>query len=140
MRSEGILKHVAAAFVIAVVFYVVTFMWIERRRVAHGPWQILFSSDGAGVPSLAISDSKLNISNTVRFVTGKTTPNISKSIEFRQDISELPFGKIAFQDPTFLPGTLSMQLFDHKVELMPRILFIDGKEYPWNLTNVVELR
>jgi hypothetical protein len=61
-------------------------------------------------------------------------------VEFREETPELPFGKIVFQDPTFLPGTLSMHLFDHKVELVPRVLFIDGKEYPWNATNEIEVR
>jgi hypothetical protein len=140
MRSEGILKHVGVALLIAVVFYFVTYTWIEHRRVVHGPWEIRFSSDTAGVPSLSISETELNISKTVRFTGGKTKPNISKSVEFRLETPELPFGEIVFQDPTFLPGTLSMHLFDHKVELVPRVLFIDGKEYPWNSTNEVEVR
>ena len=56
MRQEGILKHIAAALAIAVVFYFVGFSWIERRRAANGPWEITFRSDAAGVPALFISE------------------------------------------------------------------------------------
>ncbi len=139
-RPEGILKHVAAAFVIAIVFYVVTFMWIEHRRGKHGPWRVDFTSDARGVPAISISETELNISQIVRFVGGKANPNLSQGLNFSQAVPELPFGEMVFQDPTFLPGNVTMRLFGHRVELVPRVLFIDGKEYPWNSTNAVEVR
>jgi hypothetical protein len=135
MRQEGILKHIAAACAIAVVFYFVAFSWIERRRAANGPWQITFRTDAAGEPALSISEAKLNISQTVSFPRDKTTPNLSRTITFGQDTPDLPFGEMVFQDPTFLPGTVTMRLFGHNVELLPRVLAIDRKEYPWHSTN-----
>jgi hypothetical protein len=139
MRPNGIFKHIVAALVIAVVFYSVTFAWIERRRAANGPWQITFQADAAGAPSLAISEAKLNISQAVRFPRDHTTPNLSQTITFGQDTPDLPFGEMLFQDPTFLPGTVTMRLFGHHVQLLPRVLTIDGKEYPWHSTNEIEV-
>jgi hypothetical protein len=137
MRQEGILKHIAAALVIAVVFYIVGFTWLERRRHANGPWEVTFRADAAGVPTLAISETKLNISQNLLFPHAKATPNLSQTITFGQDTPDLPFGEMEFQDPTFLPGTVTMRLFGHQVELIPRVLSIDRKEYTWNATNPI---
>ncbi|HUD82454.1 MAG TPA: hypothetical protein VMQ67_03085, partial [Candidatus Saccharimonadales bacterium] len=103
MRPEGILKHMAAAFAIAAVFYFVSFTWLEHRRAANGPWQVTFRADAAGVPALSISESNLNISQTLRFPRERTTPNLSRTVTFGQDTPDLPFGEMIFQDPTFLP-------------------------------------
>ena len=139
MRPDGILKHFAKALVIAVVFYFVTFAWIENRRTANGPWQITFRADAAGMPALAISQPKLNISETVRFAHAKAAPNLSQTIIFGQDAPELPFGEMLYHDPTFLPGTVTMRLFGHEVQLLPRVLIVDGKEYPWHSTGEIDV-
>jgi hypothetical protein len=34
-------------------------------------------------------------------------------------------------DTTFLPGTIVFDLFGHEIQLIPRVLRIDGKEIPW---------
>jgi hypothetical protein len=52
----------------------------------------------------------------------------------------LPFGELLYQDPTFLPGTVTMRLFGHVVELLPRVLTVDKKEYPWQSGAVIQLR
>jgi hypothetical protein len=44
-----------------------------------------------------------------------------------------------FQDPTFLPGTVTMRLFGHQIELLPRVLTIDREEYPWHSTNWINV-
>jgi hypothetical protein len=139
MRPEGILKHFLAALAIAVVFYFVCFSWIEHKREAKGPWQITFQSDAAGVPALHISESKLDISQSVRFPHGKTTPNLSRTVTFAHDTPDLPFGEMVFQDPTFLPGTVTMRLFGHEIELLPRVLTIDKKEYAWHSANGIDV-
>jgi hypothetical protein len=42
-------------------------------------------------------------------------------------------------DSTFLPGTLTFQFFGHEIELLPRVLIIDHREYPWTGEPVVSL-
>ena len=49
-------------------------------------------------------------------------------------------GEIVFQDSTFLPGTLTLKLFGHMVEFLPRVMIIDRREVPWasNATTIVK--
>jgi hypothetical protein len=140
MRSDGILKHFAICFVIAVVLYIVSFSWIEHRRTFKGPWEITFASDGAGHPSLFISEPRLGISRGIDF-PGQKIPalHLSRQEKFDETVTNLPFGEMLFQDPTFLPGTVTMKLFGHEIELLPRVLIIDKKEIPWN-AGIVEVR
>jgi hypothetical protein len=141
MRSDGLLKHLAICAVIAVVFYVAAFGWIEHRRTARGPWAVDFRSDAAGTPSLLISQSNLHISQTILFPGQTVRPaNLSRAIVFGQAPPDLPFGELLFQDPTFLPGTVAMRLFGHTVQLLPRVLSVDKKEYPWQPGGVIEVR
>jgi hypothetical protein len=108
MRSDGLLKHLAICLVIAVVFYCTVFGWIEHRRTAKGPWAAAFRADTAGTPALVISQTNLNISETIVF-TGQTVHpgDFSRTIVFGDTPPELPFGELLYQDPTFLPGATS---------------------------------
>jgi hypothetical protein len=141
MRSDGLLKHLAICLVIAVVFYVAAFGWIQHRRTAKGPWVADFRADAAGAPALLISQTNLNISETIVFA-GQTIhlENFSRTIIFDQAPPDLPFGELIYQDPTFLPGTVTMRLFGHVVELLPRVLTVDKKEYPWQSGATIEVR
>ncbi|HEX4120985.1 MAG TPA: hypothetical protein VH619_10240 [Verrucomicrobiae bacterium] len=137
MRQEGILKHFGAALLIAVVFYVVGFAWIQHQREGNGPWQITFRTDASGTPAITIAQPKLKIIESVSFPRGHAGPNISRTVEFGQDPPDLPFGEMIYHDPTFLPGTVTLRLFGHEVELIPRTLSIDHKEYPWNSKDLI---
>jgi hypothetical protein len=141
MHLDGLFKHLAICLVIAVVFYVAAFGWIQHRRTARGPWVADFRADAAGTPALLISQTNLNISETIVFPGQTVLPaNVSRTIVFGQTPPALPFGELIFQDPTFLPGTVTMRLFGHVVELLPRILTVDKKEYPWQSGAVIQLR
>ena len=43
----------------------------------------------------------------------------------------VPFGQVLFTDLTYLPGTVSFEVFGHEVELLPRTLIVDRQEVPW---------
>jgi hypothetical protein len=140
MRDDGILKHLALAMVIAIVFYVAGFSWLEHRRLVGGPWEVTFRTDAAGKPSLLIDQPHLGISETVLFAAGQTQrTNLSRMVRFTQGTTELPFGEMIYQDPTFLPGTVTMRLFGHQIELLPRVLTIDKKPYPWKAGSQIEV-
>jgi hypothetical protein len=50
---------------------------------------------------------------------------------------EVPFGSVIFFDTTVLPGTVTMRLFGHEIEFIPRTLIIDHTPYGWiNGTNI----
>jgi hypothetical protein len=141
MRSDGLLKHLAISLVIAVVFYVSVYGWIEHRRTFRGPWVAEFRADAAGVPSLLISQTNLHIAETITFPGQTVRPgNFSRAIVFDQAPPDLPFGQLIYQDPTSLPGTVTMRLFGHAVELLPRVLTVDKKEYPWQTGAVIQVR
>ena len=52
---------------------------------------------------------------------------------------EVPFGNCVFMDTTFLPGTVTLQLFGHEIELLPRVLVIDRQEHSWRPGNTIAL-
>jgi hypothetical protein len=141
MRSDGVIRHFAITFAIAVVLYIVSFGWIEHRRVFKGPWEITFATDAAGQPSLLISQPVLNISQKIGFPAQKiASTNLVQVEHFEEAVTTLPFGEMIFQDPTFLPGTVTMRLFGHEIELLPRVLVVDKKEIPWRTGQTVEVR
>jgi hypothetical protein len=141
MRNEGILKHFALALIIALVFYVAAFSWLEHRRAVKGPWEVTFRIDAAGRPSLWIAQTNLGIDEAVGFPAHNIQPpNDCRVVRFVQGTTELPFGEMLYQDPTFLPGTVTMRLFGHEIELLPRVLTIDKKEYPWRAGSRIEVR
>ena len=141
MRSDRLLKHLAISGVIAVVFYVAAYGWFEHRRTFRGPWEVVFRADANGTPALLISQTNLHISQTIQF-PGQVVQHapFSRTIIFGLEPPELPFGELLYQDPTFLPGTVTMRLFGHTNELLPRVLIIDRKEHPWHMGEVVEVR
>ncbi len=141
MQNDGILKHFALALVIALVFYLAGFTWLEHRRVVKGPWEVVFRTDPAGTPSLSIAQTNLGITQAISFPARKASPaNLSRRVRFEQGTTNLPFGEMIFQDPTFLPGTVTMRLFGHQIELLPRMLTIDKTEYPWKAGSQIEVR
>lgn len=140
MRSDGVIRHFAIAFAIAAVFYIAGFGWIEHRRVFKGPWIITFATDGACQPSLMISEPKLKISQKIAFPGRKIAPsNLFRVEQFDEAVTNLPFGEMIFQDPTFLPGTATLRLFGHEIELLPRVLIVDKKEIFWRAGRTVEV-
>ncbi|MGD0815577.1 MAG: hypothetical protein ABSA83_18445 [Verrucomicrobiota bacterium] len=140
MRSDGSIRHFAIAFAIAVVVYFAGFGWIQHRRVFKGPWEITFATDAAGRPSLLISEPVLKISQKIAFPDRKiASANLAREQRFDEAVTNLPFGEMIFQDPTFLPGTVTMRQFGHEIELLPRVLIIDKKEIPWRAGQTIEV-
>jgi len=126
-------KHLAIAFVIAVVLYFVSFTWIENRRTRNGPWQVVFTNE-TGIPTLIVNEPKLNLATVKINFPGRppSTTNAIMSFAVPQEVPfDLPFGKCVFMDTTFQPGTLVFGMFGHEIQLMPRVLTIDKKEYAW---------
>jgi hypothetical protein len=130
------LKHVVLAFVIALVGYAILYQWIEQRRAAKGPWRVTFAVTTNGVPLLTINQLRLSITNVQLLFPGEMAggANLPTTLVFeqpRQVPYELPFGKCIFMDTTFLPGTVTFQVFGHEIELLPRVLMIDHEERAW---------
>src|SRR5262245_21401850 len=136
MKSEGTVKHFVVALLLAVGCYALFYPSIEHRRTRKGPWEVTFARTNRNVPLLIIDQPKLAIINVqVMFVdevleSGQTNAHLvfaePKPVPF-----PVPFGTCVFMDTTFLPGTVTLRLFDHEIELLPRVLVTDRQEHPW---------
>jgi hypothetical protein len=136
MKSEGTLKHFVVALLLAVGCYALFYPSIEHRRTRKGPWEVTFARTNGNVPLLIIDQPKLAITNVqVMFVDEVAEPRLTNThmvfAEPKTVPFVVPFGTCVFMDTTFLPGTVTFQLFDHEIELLPRVLVTDRQEQFW---------
>ncbi len=136
MKREGLPRHFILGFLIALVVYVIFYQGIEHRRTRRGPWQVTFTRSASDLPAIVINQPRLAITNVQICFAGVNLPpstNVA-TLRFAQPRPvpyDLPFGKCVFMDTTFLPGTVTFDLFGHEIELLPRVLVIDRQEHPW---------
>ena len=138
------MKHFILAFLLAIICYVFFYYNIEDRRTRKGPWEITFTNDVSGNPELIINQPKLAITNAQITFTNQRAgtafrPTTLAFNQPRQVPYPVPLGACVFMDTTFLPGTVTLQLFNHEIELIPRVLKIDGQEHPWLSESTITL-
>lgn len=136
MKRDGLAKHAAIAFFIALIVYLAAYNFVEHRRERKGPWQVTFTKASAGMPALIISQPALAITNVQIVFTGAQSAgaNAELTLAFAQPFPvphAVPFGRIIFMDTTFLPGTIVFEVFGYEIQLIPRVLTIDKRERPW---------
>jgi len=137
MKSDRAMKHFILAFLLAVGCYALFYTQIQNRRMRKGPWRVTFTQNSEGAPTLLINQPKLTINNVrISFPDESAdSTNLPTTIVFDQARPvpfEVPFGKCIFLDTTFLPGTVTFRLFDHEIELLPRVLITDRQERQWS--------
>lgn len=139
MKSDRLSKILIIAFLGALALYIISFSYIQNRRASNGPWQVVFLTDYEARPGLIVKNSKLEISQKIVFSNEKLgQTNLVRPFVFDDPIkTNIPFGEIIFQDLTFLPGTVTLNLFGHEVELLPRVLTIDKQEHIWKTGEVI---
>jgi len=144
MKSDGPLKHFILAFVLAVICYAFFYNSIEHRRTRKGPWKVAFTNSPEGWPQMVINQPRLAITNVeINFAEEQAPASLElRTLQFAQPQPvpyDVPFGKCVFMDTTFLPGTVTFQVFGHEIELLPRVLIIDHQERPWFPSNSITL-
>ena len=145
MKSDNPIKHFVLAFLIALAVYFVAYTFIEHRRNRKGPWQVTFTTRPVSGWSIVIDQPALHLTNVAIGFAGNSLPRTNKSSTLIFDQPhpvpyDVPYGKCLFMDTTFLPGTLTFQLFGHEIELLPRVLIIDHREYPWRSNTNIQLQ
>ena len=145
MKSDNPVKHFVVAFLIALAVYFVAYTFIEHGRNRKGPWQVTFTTRSASGPTIMIDQPALHLTNVAISFDGNGVPgtNRSSTLIFDQPRPvpyDVPYGKCLFMDTTFLPGTLTLQLFGHEIELLPRVLIIDHREYLWQSNTNIALQ
>lgn len=142
MQRDSLVKMIGLPLLGAVILYFVAYTAIEHRRTRLGPWQVEFTNQ-AGIPVIAINQYSLAISNVqIRFPGNVVVTNVTARMDCatpRNVPFNTPFGSCRFMDPTFLPGTIVLEVFGHEIQLIPRVLTIDKREQPWKSGEEVEL-
>ena len=138
------MKHFVLAFFLAAICYAFFYHNIEHRRTRKGPWEITFTNDSSGNAELIINQPRLAITNAqITFSDERPGAHFAPAtLLFTQPRPvpyDLPLGKCVFIDTTFLPGTVTLQLFNHEIELLPRVLVIDHQEHPWLSESTITL-
>jgi hypothetical protein len=144
MKREGVAKHFLLPLVFALAGYAFFYHFIESRRTRNGPWQLTFATNAGGAPEMIVNQQKLGVANKrINFTgQGSGSSSLPVTLEFSQPRPvpyDVPFGKCVFVDSTFLPGTLTLEMFGHEVELLPRVLIIDHQEHAWRTNEIITL-
>ena len=144
MQAKGPLKHLILAFLLALLGYIVFYQAIEHRRIRRGPWRVTFTRNADGAPVILIDQPKLAITNVQLSFAGEPLPATNRPVTLVFDQPRpvpyaMPFGNCVFMDTTFLPGTVTLQLFGHEIELLPRVLVLDRQEHPWRSDTAIAL-
>ncbi len=134
-------RTVVGAFALALAVYAGSFWGINHLRTRKGPWEVTYQTGNDAVPAIRIRQPRLGLSNvTIRF-PGETVEAtaLPQTVRFDGPRSAGPFGETVFIDPTFLPGTVALNVFGHEVQLMPRVLTVNRQEIPWHSGLVLDL-
>ena len=131
--QSGILKNVALVFLASLALYVVAYGCDSHLRLRHGPWQVTFTAETNGAPAILIRQPKLGVEEFKIIFAGEQLPASfrSRTVVFDSPALTPPFGQWVFDDLMWLPGTVTLNLFGHGVQLLPRTLTVDVKEHPW---------
>jgi hypothetical protein len=137
--KDHILKHAALAFAFALFGYVLFFSCDAHLRTRKGPWIVDFGRTTNGEPMITINQPNLNVQNVRILLQGEKATNTGTiRFETPQHL-DTPYGRVRFHDLTYLPGTITLDLFGHEVEMLPRTLFINTKEVPWRNDELIVL-
>ena len=137
-KSPGAWKHFVAAFVLALILYVVGFNWIESRRVKNGPWVVTFQNTGGQLELVINQNSEAIRDVRIQFHGAPLNTNLTETVQLtagRKVPFDVPFGRCVFLDPLFLPGKAVLEIAGHEIQIMPRVLVIDGVEHQWKDEN-----
>jgi len=120
----------------ALVFYAAGFGLNEHLRFRRGPWEVRFEP---GVePRLIVAQPRLGIAGVTLSFPGETADGPATTVRFETPHQSIPFGSVKYDDLTYLPGVVTLDLFGHEIELLPRTLYVNRRAIPWtNASRVV---
>ena len=138
MRSDGIRKHLVAAFLIAAALYVAGFALDQHLRSRRGPWEVTFTREPSGDPALIVQQPRLGIRDVKIVFAGESASHRVETVAFDRPARTPPFGRVKFDDLTVLPGTVTLEFAGHEVELLPRTLYLNRRPHAWqNGTTII---
>ena len=134
-RGEYI-KLVLIPLAMAVAIYFLGYWGIESSRHKNDPWKITFLSHSNDLPAIVINQNSLGVSNVTVVLSGEQVAEDFQqtNVVFDRALNTpfpVPYGKVIFQDLTFLPGTVTLDLQGHGIELLPRTLILNTNQVSW---------
>lgn len=131
-------------FLVVLALYVAGFWGSEYLRQRRGPWVVTFATNASDEPFIEISQARLGINARRLVFPGTHVPALSlpREIRFTDPAltqAGLPFGRLKFIDTTVLPGTVTLDMFGHEIELLPRVLILDKREQAWGASRETRL-
>ncbi len=139
MQSSGLWKPVLVGLLLALVVYIGGFTFDEYLRTRRGPWRVTFARETNGAPVIIVNQPRLHITNLKIIFAGETASNTPATVVFDVPQKPVPSGKVKFEDLTYLPGTVTFDLFGHEIELIPRTLYINRKARLWESDATITL-
>jgi hypothetical protein len=129
--KDHILKHAAIAFTIAIIGYVGLYSCDSHLRTRKGPWVVEFQATN-GEPLLVINQKALGIENVRIVLQGEKLTNAAGAMEYATpQRAKASIGRVRFHDLTYLPGTVTLDVYGHEIEMLPRTLVLNTKEVSW---------
>lgn len=146
-NSEGKAWRIfAIPAALALLGYVAFYACDARLRSRHGPWEVTFATNSHGTPLVRIHQPGLGIDGVeVEFagaVLSNTPPTtaLPTTVRFDAPGRSIPFGRTAFDDLMYLPGTVVLHCFGHEVQMVPRRLYLNRRGTDWESGVRFELR
>jgi hypothetical protein len=131
MSGSRIFPHFIGAMVLAVVIYAGGFGLDQHLRTRRGPWEVEFTRTTNGTPMIVIRQDALGITDVRLMFPGEATSNGSESIRFDVPERSVPWGRVKYEDLTYLPGVVTLDAFGHEIELLPRTLYVNRMAVGW---------
>jgi len=129
--TRELVKHLSRAFLLALVVYIGFYRIDRHYRLRKGPWEITFTADTNRNATIVVRQPGLHLEQVVITMKGEVMTNIARTVVFDVPQKPVPFGRVKFEDLMYLPGTVTLDLFGHEVELLPRTLIVNRRERPW---------
>jgi len=139
MQSSGLWKPVLVGLLLALAIYVGGFSFDQYLRNRRGPWEVSFTAGSSAAPAIIVNQPKLNIANLKIVFQGESVTNSPGVVAFDVPGKPVPFGRVKFEDLTYLPGTVTLEVFGHEIELLPRTLYINRRSHPWTSNQTITL-
>src|SRR5687768_1746324 len=137
--SDKLPRHLATGFFLALAVYVTFFACDQRLRQRKGPWEVTFHTNSAGYAAITVNQRSLRLTNVQIVFSAETATNVG-TVVFNKPQQAVPFGRVKFEDLTYLPGSVAFDFFGHEVELLPRTLYLNKVEHPWKSGAVFTLQ
>lgn len=142
MNSDRLSRHLLIAFLLSLALYVAGYWFIEGRRVVDTPWVVEFQTGREGHAEIEVRQDSLGRGPVrIRIVSTNVGPagapqavvfNTPKPVPF-----PVPLGQCIFQDTTFLPGTVVLEISGVQIQMLPRALTIGTNEFSWTTNGLI---